>query len=689
MPALLAPLFLLGVAAVAWPLIAHLAERERPDAVGFPSLAFLERTPAPLTSRRQLRDPLLFALRALAIAALAFAFARPVIAPRGAAALAATQRRDVVVLLDRSFSMRVGDRWARARAAVEKEIGALTLGDRITLVAFDRQAHAVTLTTGDAAALKAGLDSLAPTDAPTRLAPAIALAQQRLAASDAPRKAVVVISDFHRSMWDLAADARLAPGTALTTVDVGSGGPIVNHGVRAVEVKRDRAGNGERIVVGARLANAGPAITGVRVRLDVAGRQVEEKRVDLPKDGGATIAFAPVVVPPDPVQARVSLDADALAGDDAYHVVLTRAPVVPVLLVAARESPFLPRALAVGDDPAFEVITRAPDAVGPADLAKVRVVILADGALPRALAPRLLAFVEQGGGLITALGERAMPGTWPSAARALLPGSLRATTERIAQGGAVLGGVDRQHPALSVFAGAHAGDLGAPRFYRYRPIDTTAGILARFDDGGVALTEHQVVGGHVITFASTFDGLWNDLPRQPVFVPLMHQLVRFAARYRAVPRAYAVGSALLPAELAGVPRDAAARWSVIAPGGERWSVGGAALSPTLDLVHAGIHELRPGGNPAARPVLVAANIDPGELDFTPFDPARLVNALLPPGAAPVAASTATAQAAELATLAEREARQSTWWYLLAAVALLLAAETWLAWRTRAVRATVE
>lgn len=688
MPALLVPLFLLGAAAVAWPLIAHLAERERPDAVPFPSLAFLERTPAPLTARRRVADRWLFALRALAIVALALAFARPVFTPRGAAGAGLVARRDVVLLVDRSFSMRAGDRWARAQQAARDAIAKLGAGDRMTVVAFDRQAEVLTPATGDGATLRAAVDGLAPGDAPTHLAPALTVAQQRLAASDAPAREVIVVSDFQRSAWDLPADLRLAPGTVVTPVDVAGSAPVVNHGVRAVEVRRE-PGAGDRVVVAARLANAGPAVKGARVRLEVAGRAAGEVRVDLPADGGTTVAFAPVVVPPEPVPARVQLDADALAGDDAFHLVLTRAPVLDVLLVSGGEQPFVPRALAVGDDPAFQVVTRAPGAVTAADLARARVVILADGPPPAALATRLRAFVEAGGGLITTLGERAMPGTWPAAARALLPGSLRPAQERTAGGGAVIGTLDRQHPALAVFSGAHAGDLSQAHLARWRPVDTTAGVLARLDDGAAVLAEHAVGAGRVLTFGSTLDGSWNDLPRQPVFVPFLHQLVRHAARWRVPPRAYAVGASLLPAEVAGVPRDAAQRWTLSGPGGERASAGGSGAPATLVLARAGMHELRPGGNPAARAVLVAANIDVNEMDFAPFDPARLVHALLPPGAAPLPAGAAAVAEAAAQARVEREARQSAWWWLLLAVALLLAGESWLAWRTRRGGATVQ
>ena len=685
MPSFLAPLFLLGLAAIAVPLLVHLVERERRDPVSFPSLMFLDRTPAPFTARRQLRDPWLFLLRALAVLALVVAFARPVLGPRPVVGAADARRREVVVLLDRSFSMRVGDRWTRAKAEVARVIASIGVSDRMTLVTFDRRARAVTLATGDRAQLTAALGAITLSDEGTRLAPAVSIALQRLAASDAPRKAVVVVSDFQRSAWDLGDESHMPAGTEVVPVDVAGTAAVVDHAVRSVEVRRDRTGAAERVIVSARLANLGAAARGLEARLEVGGRVVETRPVDLPRDGGATVTFAAVPVPPAPVASRVTLTPDALERDDAFHFLLSRAPVLPVLLIESRPSPYLPRALGIGDEPAFDIVTRTPEGASARDLAGRRLVLLADGAFPSGIgARRLASFVEEGGGLLTALGERAQPRSWPAAARALTPGTMRTATDRAGAHGAVLGYVDRRHPALALFAGPRAGDLAAARFYKYRAIDTTSGILARFDDGTAALTEHAVGRGRVLTFASTFDGLWNDLPRQPVFLPFVHQLARHASSWRPTRRAFDIGASVIPGDIAEAAATGVTRWIATAPSGARTSVGGSGAPVALELSEAGIHELRPGGTPGARPVLVAANFAPAELDFATFDAARLTNALLPaPTAAPVEG------AAEAESMSDREARQSTWWYLLLAVALLLAAESVFAWRSGTRPAVVE
>ena len=140
---LLTPAFLIGLAALAVPLLIHLIRRERQDAVAFPSLMFLSRIPQPVVKRRRIRNWWLFALRCLALILLVSAFARPFV-DRGPGAVAqGDAAREVVILLDRSYSMGYGDRWDRALTAARGAIDGLGQSDRASLVVFDATASAL------------------------------------------------------------------------------------------------------------------------------------------------------------------------------------------------------------------------------------------------------------------------------------------------------------------------------------------------------------------------------------------------------------------------------------------------------------------------------------------------------------------------------------------------------------------
>ncbi|MCC6928472.1 MAG: BatA and WFA domain-containing protein [Gemmatimonadaceae bacterium] len=679
----LAPLFAAALAAIGIPILVHLVHKERKDAIAFPSLMFLQRTPYQHASRQRIRDWLLFAARCLVIALLAAAFMRPVFARTTQAAATTRGETEVVVLLDRSLSMRYGNRWRLAQEAVRARIASLGRGDQLTLVPFDVRAGAVNDASSDASVLRAALDTIQPVDAGTRLAPAVGVARRLLGVSRLPRKELVVVSDFQRSAWDLGDDVAMPPATTIVPVDV-STDRVVDRSVRSIEMRRDPAAPGERVIVAARIVNVGGAVKGVAAQLEVAGRVVERRQLDLAADGGGTVAFSPVAVPADGAPARIVIAPDALTADDALHFVLRRSASLGVLLLTHPEASsdravFAARALAIGDQPAFDVRAMTASRATAADLEGRRLLVLNDAGWPAGIgAPRLLAFVRGGGGMFNALGERSSPRGWPTAAASLLPGEIGAPVDRLGERGAVLGYVDRSHPALSVFGGSRSGDLSAARFFRYRPILATDGVLARFDDGAAALVEHRLGRGRLLTWGSSLDGLWNDLPRQAVFLPFLQQLAQYTASYRPQRASFAVGESVDLRE--GMTGDSMAlatmRFSVIAPDGARLGVGGAGEPAVLELRRAGWYEVRRSGAPNDRARTVAANPPPSELEFASFDPARLTNALAPAGEV----ADAAAPADPIEQLRAQERTQSIWWYLLVVTALVLLAEGILASR---------
>src|SRR4030095_3342140 len=81
----LSPLFWLGIAAVAAPILVHLVRRTRARKVEFPALTFVRQVPQRTIRRRTLRNLLLLILRCLAILLIVIAFTRPFFSRRSAA----------------------------------------------------------------------------------------------------------------------------------------------------------------------------------------------------------------------------------------------------------------------------------------------------------------------------------------------------------------------------------------------------------------------------------------------------------------------------------------------------------------------------------------------------------------------------------------------------------------------------
>src|SRR5215211_5000384 len=123
--AFLAPLFFVALAGLAIPVLLHLTQRERKQVVHFPSLMFVRRIPYQSVRRRKIHNWLLLMVRVAALALIIAAFARPLISRTNAATAPGAGAREVVVLLDNSYSMAYGDRWERARAAAHDAISGL------------------------------------------------------------------------------------------------------------------------------------------------------------------------------------------------------------------------------------------------------------------------------------------------------------------------------------------------------------------------------------------------------------------------------------------------------------------------------------------------------------------------------------------------------------------------------------
>src|SRR6267378_1147966 len=136
----LAPLFLIGAAAVAAPIIFHLIRRTSRERTIFSSLMFLQPTPPRLTRRSRLENIFLLILRCLVFSLLALGFSRPFL-QRPLGNNAAGQARKIVLLLDTSASMRRENLWAQARAKAEEYIRSASPADSVALFAFDQRVH--------------------------------------------------------------------------------------------------------------------------------------------------------------------------------------------------------------------------------------------------------------------------------------------------------------------------------------------------------------------------------------------------------------------------------------------------------------------------------------------------------------------------------------------------------------------
>jgi hypothetical protein len=241
----LSPFVFLALGAIAIPVVIHLIQRERKRVVMFPSLMFLQRIPYQSVRRRRIRHWFLLAMRVGAIALIVLAFARPFFKQGELAAAAIAGAREVVILLDQSASMGYGDHFKRAQDAAHKVVAGLGGDDRATLVLFGRNAEENMRATSDRGRLNAAIDAAKVGSDGTRYGPALKLALSILGQSSLKRREAVLISDFQKSGWSSAEDARFPEGMTLTTESVA--GETANVSVPSVTFARTAFAGQERV----------------------------------------------------------------------------------------------------------------------------------------------------------------------------------------------------------------------------------------------------------------------------------------------------------------------------------------------------------------------------------------------------------------------------------------------------------
>ncbi len=597
---LMAPWFLAGLAALSLPVWLHLLKRRRSPPREFSSLLLFERRVESSLRRRRLRYLLLLALRCLLLAALALAFARPY---REAAAGAAAGRL-VVLALDESYSMRQGDRMARARRAAAERLARLSAGDRVQVVAFSDSVRLLAEPEPDQAAARGAIESVRPGDGRGSYAELVRALGWMARAARVPVEAHV-FSDLQRSgLPPSFQDLTLPPGLRLELH------PAADRAVENWTVEAVRA---PAVVYGPQAVRVEATVTGFarrparrRVLLALDSRLIESKEVEVPAGGRAAVEFTLSEPGHGAHRGEVRLEPpDEFPDDDRRLFALQRADPRPALFLhEARERRawlYFRTALEASGGGAFRLEEATLEQAGGLKPARYAFVVLSDTDwLPEGFAQDLRAYLQGGGSVWIALGPAAL-------ARRQAP-LLDAPLSALGDGAGSLPGVrelDRAHPALE-----GTGRWEGVKFYRAARLEPAgARVLARLADGTPLLMEKAVGAGRLMLFASALDNLANDFPLHPSFVPFIERTAAYLGGLEQEAGALTVGThlALRTAAERGVAVE------VIGPDGRRaLSLSEAATAGELALKQAGYYEVRRG---AGRNRIVAVNPDPRESDL--------------------------------------------------------------------------
>ena len=673
----LTPLFFLGVAALAAPILVHLVRRTRARRVQFPALVFVRQVPQRTIRRRTLHNLLLLLVRCLAILLIVIAFTRPFFST-GSSAKDNSAGGATVILIDNSLSMQRENLFAEAQRRAETALDESADDEQMALVTFDKRYVIQNRFTADKNRLRLAVQSLNAGWEGTDYEQALRGAESLLSETDTTGpKRILMISDFHSPGWTQAsATFKLSNNTEFTTLDVGGNNPPANIAITNVEARGVVFGQKYLDHLMVHVSNFSDTPKNhVQVDFQINEQTIEKRDISLDSRASRVVEFTGFNLNEGVNRCTIAIGSGDFAADNRFYFTVRRENPAKALIVesASRgrsDSLHLQSALTTNEDLPFTFTLKSTGSVDPAGISDYALVVLNDsGPISPALADTLAKFVDAGGQLIVATGPRTQADAFNNSLQRITPAILREPVQPKAGENVAITEVKFDHPIFEVFQ--ESGRLASASvigYFRSEPA-TNAAVLARFEDGSPALVERPAGKGRVMLFTSSFGPSWNDLPLTPLYLPFIHQMVRYAGA-REKKSWYELGQTFTVSK----EREATPP-SVDTPGGERLSE--TRLTPDGDLLvtarEPGFYRLRYND----RPGFTAVNIDGAEGDFTKLNFAEFVA-----GVTGGAGSGEGTEATRTLSSEELEERQRVWWPFLLLALILLLAESVLAGRTK-------
>jgi hypothetical protein len=667
----LAPWFLGGLAALGVPVFVHLLRKHISIPRPVSSLMFFERGTQSSTRHRRLRYLLLFALRSALVLLVVLAFANPFI--RRAAA--DTNGRTVLIVLDNSFSMRAGTRFADAKQKAVAQLAAKPHSQKAQIMAFGGQLEVMTQPIDDEAQLRAALQSIQPGDGHANFGE---LGRAIRTMSETVRGPIDLhlFSDMqHSAMPANFADMVLPGNVTLLLHPVAEGAAPPNWTVESVDAPAELSDpkDPKHSRVQAVVAGFGTPEATKTVSLVVNGKVLATKKVDVPANGRASVEFAPLDVGYGFNRCAVRIEGgDTFPADDASDFVVRRSDPERILFVHAAGDPrsalYFDAALQAAAHASFVLQSVAAEQATDLDPSKFAFVVLSDTVvLPSIFEHALAQNVAKGGSVLITLGTDA-------AHHAQIPlwgGSAKDAHDYARSGSAAtVGQVDFNYPALQQDnPGRDNGGWAEVKVFYAVVVDPAqARVEARLTDGTPLLLEKQMGEGHMLLFTSGLENLTNDLPLHPVFVSFVDRTARYLSGSERLSGSRLVDS-FVALRAAADPSGTVANVEVIDPDGHRpLSLSEARTVESFRLQRAGYYQIRFADG---RDAVIGVNPDRRESDLAPMPPdvQQLWSGSSGGG---------TTQTTDAAQVEGKTRPVSLWWYVMLLALLVALAETALA-----------
>jgi hypothetical protein len=310
---------------------------------------FEEKKPRSLWQR--LRHLLSLLVQLALLLSLIFALAQPFFAWE------ANEARRVVLVIDNSASMNATDvapsRLAAAKEMALKTIDGLRHRDEMAIVVAGTQPRVVCGLTGHQRTLREQLNAVPPTDGPTKLTDAVALARRLIAdAPDDQKKGHIIVGTDGRA----AGIEELVKDETVKLLPVGT--KAANVGITRFQVRRSLLDpTGYEIL--AEVANYSDEPVNCRLEIELNGRPVDVHDLKLEANGKWSQVLEQTSTDGGRLTAVLKHD-DALAADNFASAILPKREFQPVLLVTPEPNLFLEKVFEANSLAKLTVAREAP-----------------------------------------------------------------------------------------------------------------------------------------------------------------------------------------------------------------------------------------------------------------------------------------------------------------------------------------
>ncbi len=514
----LSPLFLIGLAAIALPVIAHLISRKNSLKKSFPAVKFLISTQGQLASRSRIKDLVLLLLRALILVLIVLIFAKP-------AVFSFSQKMDktpvsVAIVIDNSFSMGYEDNFKRAQDKAQDMIDSLPDGSFAFITALIPDNYNESHLLENTRLLRKSINeielSFSFTDNEERLQDIFSYLQN----APTEKKIVALITDFQKNGWSNE-DVRKP---WLELIDISNGTNSPNHAVSDIDLNYIN----DSIRVVSRVSNFSNDIVAELLTTTQLGKQEIREFIDIdPQNSNALEASFTNYDISLPGSGSVQTTHDKLKADDVRYFISNYKEESRILIVDGdpredsrlSETYYLARALeTISENAATNITILDNNSILNKDLSDYQLVYLANvGEITPSFAKELEKFVNDGGTVVIFLGNRVSMGSYNALLKNILPGELLSLKED---------NLSLILSSASIFPKDitdRTDQIRVEKLFNIS-IHPESEVLFKTTDDSPFLIKKELGKGNVFMFSSTADTSWNNFSITPVFLPVIKMI---------------------------------------------------------------------------------------------------------------------------------------------------------------------